>query len=76
MPATHAHTLPWTRPASGPLAMLRSMVAGRAAAAAADQRRAPTRHRGHAMLLQFEPRRLSMRCHNCGEETPGWAIGD
>jgi hypothetical protein len=30
---------------------------------------------GHSMLLQFEPRRLSMRCHSCGEETPGWSIG-
>ena len=30
---------------------------------------------GHTMLLQFEPHRLSMRCHSCGEETPGWAIG-
>jgi hypothetical protein len=29
---------------------------------------------GHTMLLQFEPHRLSMRCHSCGEETPGWTI--
>ena len=38
-------------------------------------RRASCGLTGHAMLLQFEPRRLSMRCQDCGEETPGWAIG-
>lgn len=31
---------------------------------------------GHAMMLQFEPGRLSLRCQSCGEETPGWAIGN
>ncbi len=76
MPGTHVHTLPWARqPAPGALAAIWSMAAGRAAAAAAWLRRAHCGLGGHAMMLQFEPGRLSMRCHNCGDETPGWAIG-
>jgi len=30
--------------------------------------------RGHHMLLQFEPNRLSLRCLTCGAETPGWPL--
>jgi hypothetical protein len=44
-------------------------------AAAAWLRRARCGLGGHSMLLQFEPNRLSMRCHSCGAETPGWSIG-
>jgi hypothetical protein len=29
---------------------------------------------GHDLLLHFEPRRLSLRCANCGWESPGWTI--
>jgi hypothetical protein len=29
---------------------------------------------GHAMVLTFEPHRMSLRCMNCGEKTPGWTI--
>jgi hypothetical protein len=29
---------------------------------------------GHAMMMQFEPGRLSLRCQSCGEQTPGWLI--
>ena len=31
---------------------------------------------GHAMVLHFEPHKMSLRCMNCGEQTPGWAIHD
>jgi Iron-sulfur cluster-binding domain len=30
---------------------------------------------GHRTILQFEPRRLALRCVECGHETPGWSIG-
>jgi hypothetical protein len=30
--------------------------------------------RGHAMMLHFEPNRLSLRCLACGAETPGWRL--
>ena len=29
---------------------------------------------GHAMMLHFEPRRLSLQCVSCGHTTPGWSI--
>lgn len=29
---------------------------------------------GHDELLHFETARLSMRCTNCGHETPGWDL--
>ena len=31
--------------------------------------------RGHEAVLQFEPRRLALRCCFCGRETPGWTLG-
>lgn len=31
---------------------------------------------GHAMLLHFESKRLSLQCMTCGRTTPGWAIQD
>lgn len=30
--------------------------------------------RGHDLLLHFERRRLSLRCADCGWESPGWTI--
>ena len=32
--------------------------------------------RGHAMLLHFESKRLSLQCMSCGRTTPGWTIQD
>ena len=32
--------------------------------------------RGHRTVLHFEPRRLALRCIECGYETPGWSIGE
>ena len=31
---------------------------------------------GHAMLLHFESKRLSLQCMRCGRTTPGWTIED
>ena len=31
---------------------------------------------GHQTILHFEPRRLALRCIDCGHETPGWMIGE
>ena len=31
---------------------------------------------GHTTVLHFEPRRLALRCIDCGHETPGWSIGE
>lgn len=30
--------------------------------------------RGHDLFLRFEPRRLALRCIDCGWESPGWTI--
>jgi hypothetical protein len=30
--------------------------------------------RGHAMMLHFESRRLSLECASCGRRTPGWSL--
>ena len=30
--------------------------------------------RGHDLRLRFEPRRLSLRCADCGWESPGWVL--
>jgi hypothetical protein len=29
---------------------------------------------GHAMVLHLEPKKMSLRCLNCGERTSGWTI--
>jgi hypothetical protein len=31
---------------------------------------------GHKMVLHFEPRRLALRCLDCGYQTPGWTVGE
>ena len=32
--------------------------------------------RGHELVMQFDHRRLSLRCISCGYRTPGWALGE
>ena len=32
--------------------------------------------RGHELVMQFDHRRLSLRCLSCGYRTPGWAVGE
>ena len=31
---------------------------------------------GHELVMQFDHRRLSLRCLSCGYRTQGWALGD
>jgi len=31
--------------------------------------------RGHDELLEFEERRIFLRCVSCGHESPGWQVG-
>ncbi len=76
MPATHVHPLPWTREsAPGLLGTVWALARERAIAGAAWLRRVRCGLGGHAMMLQFEPGRLSLHCNDCGERTPGWEIG-
>ena len=37
-------------------------------------RRGLCRIRGHDLLLHFEPRRLSLRCVDCGWDSSGWMV--
>jgi len=30
--------------------------------------------RGHHMLIQFDPKRVFLRCASCGHESPGWTL--
>ena len=69
--------IPWTRePAPGLNHTWIAAAMAEAAAAFGWLRRARCGIGGHTMMLQFEPHRLSMRCHGCGEETRGWSIGE
>jgi hypothetical protein len=31
---------------------------------------------GHDRLIQFEKRRMFLRCVSCGHESPGWALNE
>jgi hypothetical protein len=69
--------VPWTsEPAQGPGRTWLAAAMADVVAAYGWLRRVRCGIGGHTMMLQFEPHRLSMRCHSCGEETPGWAIAD
>jgi len=37
-------------------------------------RRAVCSMRGHDLMLEFAPKRLSLRCAACGFNTPGWEL--
>jgi hypothetical protein len=76
VPIAHAGRAPWVRaPRSRPFQSLLTLAVADVSALATWIRRVHCGVTGHSMLLQFEPQRLSMRCHSCGEETPGWSIG-
>jgi hypothetical protein len=76
MRAAHVEYLPLTRERRLNLySSAVSLARAEFAAAAERLRRASCGLSGHAMLLQFQPDRLSLKCQECGEETPGWAIG-
>jgi hypothetical protein len=62
------------QPHGGTFAIAYSAAVEEAHAAAGWLRKFSCGLGGHDMLLQFEPGRLSLRCANCGQETPGWAL--
>jgi len=68
--------MPWTtEPGPGGLKTLWSIATAEVTSAASWLRRLRCGVGGHAMMMRFEPGRLSLHCHECGEQTPGWAIG-
>ena len=74
--AAHVEYLPLTRDRRLSLYTSAVTLAKAEFAAAAERlRRASCAFGGHSMMLQFQPDRLSLRCQDCGRETPGWAIG-
>ena len=76
MPATHVARIPFTREsAAGPATLAYLAALEKASAAAAWLHRVHCGLTGHDMMLRFEPGRLSLRCHDCGQETPGWSLG-
>ena len=75
MPANQAAHVPLTEGSdAGPLTMAYAAAVEEAGAAAAWLRRFRCGLGGHDMLLRFEPGRLSLRCHSCGQQTPGWEL--
>ena len=75
MPATQVVRIPFVEESSArPFTTAFQAMAGEAGAAAAWLRRLRCGLTGHEMMLQFEPGRLSLRCHGCGKETPGWSV--
>ena len=76
VPAIHVARIPFPREsAAGPVTMAYLAALEKASAAAAWLHRVHCGLTGHDLMLQFESARLSLRCHGCGEETPGWSIG-
>jgi hypothetical protein len=76
VPAIHVADIPLTREsAAGPATMAYLAAREKASAATAWLHRVHCGLTGHHMMLQFDSTRLSLRCHGCGEETPGWSIG-
>jgi len=61
-------------PAHEFLSHARSRITTDAIGIAEWLRRARCAFEGHAMLLHVEPEKLSLRCMNCGQQTPGWTI--
>jgi hypothetical protein len=76
VPATHVAPIPFpSASAPGPVTTAYRAAVEEAATAATWLRRVRCGLTGHDMMLRFEPGRLSLRCHNCGQETPGWSVG-
>lgn len=61
-------------PKPGIVSRLRTLAAAKTALATDQFRHLSCRLRGHELMLQFEPGKLSLRCHECGVETPGWDV--
>ena len=61
-------------PAQGFLETLRSRITADTIGLAERVQRARCGLTGHAMVLHVQPQRISLRCMDCGEQTPGWTI--
>jgi hypothetical protein len=65
---------PASTPGGGLLDTLKLRVTGTRSSIAEWGRHTVCGLRGHAMLMHFEPTRLSLQCMSCGHTTPGWMI--
>ena len=74
MIAAHARHIPSSIGSDGILTNVRSYLAGKSTVAVAWLCQTLCGVRGHAMLLHFESKRLSLQCMSCGRTTPGWVI--
>jgi hypothetical protein len=72
--AADVRQLPWAGPSRSPLHLLAAAVVTPAIAVADWLGRAGCGLCGHVMVRHFEPRRMSLACLRCGEETPGWTF--
>ena len=61
-------------PAPGFLNTVRSRISADTIGVAEWVRRARCGLMGHAMVLHLQPQKISLRCMDCGEQTPGWTI--
>ena len=61
-------------PAPGFLNSVRSRISADTIGVAEWVRRARCGLTGHAMVLHLQPQKMSLRCMDCGEQTPGWTI--
>ena len=67
--------VPWNWAlAQGFLSTARSRITADTIGLAEWLRRAQCGLGGHAMVLHVEPEKLSLRCMDCGQQTPGWTI--
>ena len=75
MLAAQTHHLPLASLPSTPwLHALLTRVLAEFRGAQATMRRLRCGMSGHAMVLRFEPKRVSLQCYCCGHNTPGWDI--
>lgn len=75
MPATHVAPIPFPSASAPAVTSAYRAAVEEAAGAITWLRRVRCGLTGHDMLMRFEPGRLSLRCHDCGHETPGWSVG-
>lgn len=76
MIAAHAPHVPATATAAALVNNWKPRLARMNVAASDWLRQTLCGARGHAMLLHFESKRLSLQCMSCGRTTPGWRIQD
>lgn len=75
MLAAQTHRLPVRGfPSTNPFAGMFARLGGEMRSVLAWVRRLRCGLGGHAMVLRFEPRRVSLQCYACGHNTPGWQV--